>query len=145
MGNIITWEIWQCYAKGRTDLTKHVLCCDVIFHHERRIMMYRPLLSCQNFHVSTPTSRLGWHFSKKDTLCHWNRSISPLGCAMSQAVNRGPLTAEARVHARLDPWWICGGQSGTRTGFSRSSSVFPCQYHSTVALHTNLWYEQYVH
>jgi hypothetical protein len=57
-----------------------------------------------------------------------------LGRAMAQVVSRRPLTAEARVRARVNPFEICCGQSVTGTGFSPSSSVFPCQYHSTVAL-----------
>jgi hypothetical protein len=56
--------------------------------------------------------------------------------AISQEVSRWPLIAEAREHARVNPYEICGGQSGTGTGFSQSSSVFPCQYHSTIAPHS---------
>jgi hypothetical protein len=40
---------------------------------------------------------------------------------MAQVVSRRPLTAEARV----SPCGICGGQSGTATGLSPSSSVSP--------------------
>jgi hypothetical protein len=47
---------------------------------------------------------------------------------MAQVVSRRPLTAEARIRFRVNPRGICGGQSGTRTGFYPSSSVFPCQY-----------------
>jgi hypothetical protein len=61
-----------------------------------------------------------------------------MGRAMAQAVSRRPLTTEARVRARVIPCWICGGQSVTGTGLSPSSSVFHCQYHSTVALHSHI-------
>jgi hypothetical protein len=50
------------------------------------------------------------------------------GRAMAQVVSRRPLTTEARVRVQVNPCGICGGQSGTGTGFSPSSSVFPCQY-----------------
>jgi hypothetical protein len=57
---------------------------------------------------------------------------------MAQAVSRWPLTAETRVRARVDPCGIYGGQSGTGAGFSPSSSVSPCQYHSTIAPYSSI-------
>jgi hypothetical protein len=57
---------------------------------------------------------------------------------MAQVVSRRPVTAEVRVRARVNPRGICNGQSGTGTGFSPSSSVFPCQYNSTVALQNHI-------
>jgi hypothetical protein len=56
-----------------------------------------------------------------------------LGSAMAQADRHRPLTAEARGQSRVSPRGICGGQSGTGAGFSPSTSVFPCQFHSTGA------------
>ena len=53
------------------------------------------------------------------------------GRAMAQAVSRRPLTADARVRSRLGPCGICGGRSSVGIGFSPSTSVFPCQFHST--------------
>jgi hypothetical protein len=60
---------------------------------------------------------------------------------MAQAVSYWSLTAEARFHVQVSPCGICGGQSGPRTGLSPSSLVFPCQYHSTMSLHT---YKSYI-
>jgi hypothetical protein len=57
-----------------------------------------------------------------------------IGRAMAQAISRRPPTAEAPVRSRVSPRGICGGQSGNGTGFfSPSTSVFPCQFHSTGA------------
>jgi hypothetical protein len=52
---------------------------------------------------------------------------------MAQVVSRRLPTAEARVRPRVCPCGIFDGQSGTGTGFSPSTSVFPCQFHSTGA------------
>jgi hypothetical protein len=46
-------------------------------------------------------------------------------CRGLGAVTRRPLTAEVRVRDQVNPCGIFGGQSGTVTGFSPSSSAFP--------------------
>jgi hypothetical protein len=68
------------------------------------------------------------------------------GGSMAWAVSRRPLTAEVQVRARVNTCGICGGPSGTGTGFSPSSAAFPCQYHSTVAPKSHIIWgdEQYV-
>jgi hypothetical protein len=56
---------------------------------------------------------------------------------MAQAVSRRLFTAESPVRARVCTWGIRVEQSGNGTDFSPSYSVFPCQCHSTMALHTS--------
>jgi hypothetical protein len=51
-----------------------------------------------------------------------------MGRAMAQAVSRRPLTAEAWVRSQVSPCGICGGQRGTGTGFSPSTSVVPVNF-----------------
>jgi hypothetical protein len=52
---------------------------------------------------------------------------------MAQSVSRRPVTAEARLRSWVSLYEICGGWCGNETGFSPSTSVFPCHYHSTNA------------
>jgi hypothetical protein len=49
-----------------------------------------------------------------------------------EAASGWPLTAEARVRSRVIPFGTCGGHSGTETGFSPCTSVFPGQCHSNI-------------
>jgi hypothetical protein len=55
--------------------------------------------------------------------CNWGR-------VMAQALSHRPLTAEAWIRSWVGPYGIFGGQSGTGTRLSPSTSVFPCQFHS---------------
>jgi hypothetical protein len=54
------------------------------------------------------------------------------GFAMAQEVSCQPLTTEALVRTWVGPCGICGGQSGTGTGFAMSSvsfsHIFPYLY-----------------
>jgi len=52
---------------------------------------------------------------------------------MAEAISRRPLTTEAQGRSQVSVHEICGRHSGTGTDFSPSTSVFPCQYHSTSA------------
>jgi hypothetical protein len=60
------------------------------------------------------------------------------GHSMAQAVSCCPLTVEARVHTQASLYRIYGRQSGTETGFSPSSSVFPTSisfHHSSILVY----------
>jgi hypothetical protein len=69
-------------------------------------------------------------------LCEWQkgeRNISKRERKRGrpcQAVSCWPLTMKARVLSWVSACGICGGQSGTGTGFAPSTSAFPCQFHS---------------
>jgi hypothetical protein len=84
-----------------------------------------PNCSHQRANCSSP----GWYMSME----------SHVGRAMAQVVfSRRPLTAESRLRARVNLCGMRGGRNCTGTGFPPSSSVFPCQYHPTVVLHTHI-------
>jgi hypothetical protein len=52
------------------------------------------------------------------------------GHSRAQAVRHRHLTAKARVRPQTSPWGICGGESGSGTGYSPCTSAFP-----TVSFH----------
>jgi hypothetical protein len=62
-----------------------------------------------------------------------------IGRAMTQVVSRRTLTAETRVRSRVSPCGICGGQSGTGTGFSLSTSVYPVNFIPPVLHYLEEW------
>ena len=51
---------------------------------------------------------------------------------VAQAVRPRLLTTETAFRCEVRPCGICGAPSGTGTGFSPTTSIFPCQYHSTI-------------
>jgi len=63
---------------------------------------------------------------------------STKGSCMAQVISRRPVIAEAWVRAQVSPCAIYIGESGAGTGFSPSSSLFSCKYHSTMALHAHI-------
>jgi hypothetical protein len=60
------------------------------------------------------------------------------GHAVAQAVSRRTFAAEARVRAQVSPCGILVDKVATEIGYSPSFPVFPCQYHSTVALYMRI-------
>ena len=75
---------------------------------------------------------------------NWDQLIIAFkGSAIAQAVSCFPFTAEVLVRSQASPRDICGGQSGTVTGFSLSTSVSPVTiippfFHTHLHLHFDL-------
>jgi hypothetical protein len=124
----------RCWSYWNTDTLLHSFCITVSSARYLCRMLSRILHRVVRA-TSSSVCGQGWtHSEDIRRLCI--RYTDDL--AMAQVVSRRPLTTEARVRARVNSCVICGGQSGTGTGFSPSSSVFPCRYHSTVALQTHI-------
>jgi hypothetical protein len=60
-----------------------------------------------------------------------------IGCAMIQAVSLLPITTEAWIRSQVSTCEICGGQSGTGTGFSPNNMYFgfPVTFHDHFRQH----------
>jgi hypothetical protein len=67
-------------------------------------------------------------FKSSNSVQNSCNTILPLGRAVSQAVSRLPLTAEARVRAHVNQCEICGGESGTGTGYLRVLQSSPVNF-----------------
>jgi hypothetical protein len=71
-------------------------------------------------------------------ITHLNRNslgsiLILLGRALSQAVSRRSVTAEARVQSQASLCGVCGASGDTGTGLSPSTLVYSCQYRYTNA------------
>jgi hypothetical protein len=64
---------------------------------------------------------------------------SQLGYSMAQSVSSRPLTTEVRFQARLSPFGICGRKVALGQILSELFA-FPCEYHTTVALHSYIYH-----
>ena len=68
-----------------------------------------------------------------------------IGNAVTHAAVPWPVTADARVQCQSCPFEICGGQSGTGTGFLTSTSVVPvCIILPMLCFHSLIFNRRYV-
>jgi len=56
-----------------------------------------------------------------------------LGHVMAHVVSCQPCKTKFQIQSQAGPFWIYNRKSDTVSGFSPSTSDFPCQYHSAIA------------
>jgi hypothetical protein len=86
-------------------------------------------LSVATFYFLLAACMNGWNLSREKSC-----GTSVQGRAMIHAMR--PFTAEARIPSHASPHEICSERSDTKGGFIPSTSLFPCQQHSTNTPHT---------
>jgi hypothetical protein len=104
--------------------TRPSSCSSTISVHSRSRLSRDPLVHSDVLRFTENRNR------KQETV--------PLDRALAQAVSLWRLTTDTQVRSHASPCEISGGQRGSRTGFSPSTSVFPFRYHSTNAPHSYL-------
>jgi hypothetical protein len=127
-GNYI-YHQFSCY-KIQHSAHKMYVCVPCDSHNEGTLYLCTELTDWFLWWTCVVTKRYELDILIQAKL-NWSR-------AMTQAVSRQPLTAETRARSQGSQREICGGQSGTETVFSQSTSVFPCLYHFTNAQYSYL-------
>jgi len=86
-------------------------------------------------------------FSRKWTIALFWRCFlqQDEGHAMFQAGSHWPCNAKDWFQTHASQHVICDGQSDTGTGFTLSTSVFPCQCQSTNAKHSFIHLSSMIH
>jgi hypothetical protein len=81
-----------------------------------------------------------WSSSTVISLPTFTESTTKIGRVIARAVSRRLLTSKAWVRTQGSQCGICGGRSGTGTGFSPNPSVLTCQYNSTAAPYSLMYH-----
>jgi hypothetical protein len=115
----------SCSYTPRVSVLFRIICCD--YDRLRGV-------ECSEY-VEDPTSgfitanvEVSIEY-KKRVIFYFSRLFR--NRSMHQAVSRRSLDAEAWVQSQTNLCGICGGHISIETGFSPSTSMFYCHYHST--------------
>jgi hypothetical protein len=130
---LVEWEISASHCIVRTH--KGGPECRVKSEVLRVLIFARPVV------LFPPLQLEMWNIRCHTWTCA-NICVTMNGRSVAQAVSRPPVIAEVRVRALVSPCGICSGRSGARTGFSTTSSVFRCHYHS-IAVHCSHMYQKW--
>jgi hypothetical protein len=122
----------------RHTYVRHTLQRVVTFLTEAVCSLFQENYRCGYSHEALIWKAKGFFGGEGDLSEFWNVSepsieVKLMGHVVAQAVSLYARITEVWVRSQADPCRVCGEQSGSGTGFSMNTSVFPSKRHSTVA------------
>jgi len=117
------------------------LCCGFCSSYRKKNQLHNVSLNSHALHrfsenelQKTMTEDSYSQVTKED----WDRNKEQnyVGCATGQVASHWLLNREAWVQSQASPCRICDWQSGNGARFTPSTSIFPCEYHSTKSLYS---------